>query len=173
MKLKRWKLHYYCFLHLTVTTSHVSCLPVMSPKLSCPWFKSASLFVLFIVAVVLSVLLFEDSDYPFGIFKLFLHTIESHLSQNLKIVFKTWLPLLHGPFISISLCTYMMLYSVWLILLLWRSIQSQTLLQFVSGSLISGDTENKTSEYCQCLMFAIPFLVHIPQVRCSLNCIYN
>ena len=90
-----------------------------------------------------------------------------------NLFFKTWLPLLHGPFISISLCTYMMLYSFWLVFLLWRSIQSQTLLQFVSGSLIDGDTENKTSEHCQCLMFAIPLLVHIQQVRCSLNCIYT
>jgi len=33
-----------------------------------------SLFVLFLLAIVLSVLLrFMDSDYPFGIFKLFLH----------------------------------------------------------------------------------------------------
>jgi len=33
-----------------------------------------SLFVLFLFAIVLSVLLrFMDSDYPFGIFKLFLH----------------------------------------------------------------------------------------------------
>jgi hypothetical protein len=30
-----------------------------------------SLFVLFIFAIVLSVLRFTDSDYPFGIFKLF------------------------------------------------------------------------------------------------------
>jgi hypothetical protein len=47
----------------------------------------------------------------------------------------------------------------------------KTLLQFVSGSLIGGDTENKTSEYCQCLMFAIPSLLRIQQVRCSPNCI--
>jgi ABC-type Co2+ transport system permease subunit len=31
-----------------------------------------SLFVLFLLAIVLSVLRFTDSDYPFGIFKLFL-----------------------------------------------------------------------------------------------------
>ena len=30
-----------------------------------------SLFVLFLLAVMLSVLRFTDSDYPFGIFKLF------------------------------------------------------------------------------------------------------
>jgi hypothetical protein len=31
-----------------------------------------SLFVLFLLAIVLSVLRFTDSDYPFGVFKLFL-----------------------------------------------------------------------------------------------------
>ena len=31
-----------------------------------------SLYVLFLLAIVLSVLRFTDSDYPFGIFKLFL-----------------------------------------------------------------------------------------------------
>ena len=32
-----------------------------------------SLFVLFLLAIVLSVLRFTDFDYPFGIFKLFFH----------------------------------------------------------------------------------------------------
>jgi len=33
-----------------------------------------SLFVLFLLAIVMSGLRFTDSDYPFGIFKLFLNT---------------------------------------------------------------------------------------------------
>jgi hypothetical protein len=39
-----------------------------------------SLFVLFLLAIVLSALLrFTDSDYPFGIFKLFLYLIHERL----------------------------------------------------------------------------------------------
>jgi hypothetical protein len=37
-----------------------------------PWNIVRSLFVLFLLAIVLSVLRFTYSDYPFGIFKLFL-----------------------------------------------------------------------------------------------------
>ena len=35
------------------------------------------IFVLFLLAIVLSVLRFTDSDYPFGIFKLFLICVTS------------------------------------------------------------------------------------------------
>ena len=41
-------------------------------------------FVLFLLAIVLSVLLrYTDSDYPFGIFKLFLHSFTSPTSRAL------------------------------------------------------------------------------------------
>jgi hypothetical protein len=42
-----------------------------------------SLFVLFLLAIVLSVLRYTDSDYPFGIFKLFLFLIVDS-SQTLQ-----------------------------------------------------------------------------------------
>jgi hypothetical protein len=42
------------------------------------------LFVLFLLAIVLSVLWFTDSDYPFGIFKLFLYVILSAIRFNVK-----------------------------------------------------------------------------------------
>jgi len=37
-----------------------------------------SLFVIFLLAIVLSVLRFTDSNYPFGIFKLFFAVSEVH-----------------------------------------------------------------------------------------------
>jgi hypothetical protein len=46
-----------------------------------------SLFVLFLLAIVLSVLLFTDSEYPFGIFKLFLAATAFHtLSMNIIFI---------------------------------------------------------------------------------------
>jgi uncharacterized protein involved in exopolysaccharide biosynthesis len=48
---------------------------------------SRSLFVLFPLAVVLSVLLrFTDSDYPFGIFKLFLKIYIDHNGRNFHLL---------------------------------------------------------------------------------------
>jgi hypothetical protein len=52
---------YIAFIGVRVTRSLVFC--VMFCR---------SLFVLFLLAIVLSVLRFTDSDYPFGVFKLFL-----------------------------------------------------------------------------------------------------
>jgi len=40
-----------------------------------------SLFVLFLLAIVLSVLRYMDSDYPFGIFKLFFTSLLEHLTN--------------------------------------------------------------------------------------------
>jgi hypothetical protein len=51
------------------------------------------LFVLFLSAIVLSVLRFTDSDYPFGIFKLFMYPIYVMLliTGNLKhIIFHVY-----------------------------------------------------------------------------------
>ena len=43
------------------------------------------LFVLFLLAIVLSVFLqFPDSDYPFGVFKFFLATNNNHREQSKK-----------------------------------------------------------------------------------------
>jgi hypothetical protein len=50
-----------------------------------------SLFVLFILTIVLSVLLWlTDSDYPFSIFKLFLSESKIQTWQLYSIVFKIW-----------------------------------------------------------------------------------
>jgi len=44
-----------------------------------------SLFVFFLLASVLSVLLrYMDSDYPFGIFKLFLYSMRDEASVNVN-----------------------------------------------------------------------------------------
>jgi len=49
-----------------------------------------SLFVPFLLAIVLSVLLrFADSNYPFGIFKLFLQNIKLQKSYHLQIAIPT------------------------------------------------------------------------------------
>ena len=45
---------------------------------------SRSLFVLFLLAIVLSVLRFTDSDYPFGIFKLFYDTNKTALRISIE-----------------------------------------------------------------------------------------
>ena len=46
-----------------------------------------SLLVLFLLAIVLSVLLFANSEYPFGIFKLFLAATAFHtLSMNIILI---------------------------------------------------------------------------------------
>ena len=47
-------------------------------------------FVLFLLAIVLSVLLRStDSDYPFGIFKLFLYTLIIKLCPNVIVILST------------------------------------------------------------------------------------
>ena len=51
----------------------------MSVKFSFMCMLCRSLFVLFGLFIVLSVLQFMDSDYPFGIFKLFLFSFSKHL----------------------------------------------------------------------------------------------
>ena len=43
-------------------------------------------FVLFLLPIVLSVLQFTDSDYPFGIFKLFCQMIISSIKMNCSLV---------------------------------------------------------------------------------------
>jgi hypothetical protein len=48
-----------------------------------------SLFVLFLLAIVLSVLRFKDSDYTFDIFKLFLTHSKSFLFQVKETVILT------------------------------------------------------------------------------------
>jgi hypothetical protein len=60
------------------------------------------LFVLVLLAIMLSLLRFTDSDYPFGIFKLFLPSVLdtlisslkllSHIETNFTVMFFWWTP---------------------------------------------------------------------------------
>ena len=61
----------------------------------CVYFVDRCLsFVLFLLAIVLSVLLrHTDSDYPFGIFKLFLLTFSAAFN-NIEIINMSWSPFL-------------------------------------------------------------------------------
>ena len=44
-------------------------------------------FLLFPSAIVLSVLRYTDSDYPFGIFKFFLYYVEQYSSYSVEVNF--------------------------------------------------------------------------------------
>ena len=57
---------------LLTLQEHMSLLLVLARYLLFCLVFYRSLFVLFLLAIVLSVLQFTDSDYPFGIIKLFL-----------------------------------------------------------------------------------------------------
>ena len=44
--------------------------------------------VLFLLAIVLSVLRFTDYDYPFGIFKLFFHVLDTDYEYSINMLFR-------------------------------------------------------------------------------------
>jgi len=44
--------------------------------------------VLFLLAIVLSVLRFTDSDYPFGIFKLFFNVLDTDYEYSINMLFR-------------------------------------------------------------------------------------
>jgi hypothetical protein len=68
-------------------------------------------FVLFLMAIVLSVLRYTDSDYPFGIFKLFFHM---DYYPQIFVVWKQELPKFFCMYINIYLMQTLLLYSLYL-----------------------------------------------------------
>ena len=53
------------------TEYEITCIKKLT--ISIRYLRKGSLIVLFLLAILMSVLRFTDSDYPFGIFKLFFH----------------------------------------------------------------------------------------------------
>ena len=117
----------------------VNCISLVLQVIVCP-------FVLFLLAIVLSVLLRStDSEYPFGIFKLFLH-MKIHRNQIINISLFSHLVSDGGLFHHFEL--YLLAFS-WVILL-------------VAGQVV------KKPGFCQfTLLFPlIHQLFHLPFVLC-------
>ena len=66
-------------------------------------------FVLFLLAIVLSVLRYTDSDYPFGIFKLFflVYTYIKNMEFGIKCILMLWLISSPGPKVHVNYCHHL------------------------------------------------------------------
>ena len=88
-----------------------------------------SLFVLFLLAIVLFVLLlFTDSDYPFGIFKLFL--------PHINTIYTFWNLKMHLYYVYYDKCYWIMQFFLWLYICHWP-VTRQSIHLFRSKKIVN------------------------------------